>query len=273
MDPNLVFDTERFVGACHLVSLIEEESGFFQQLSIPKKAKRPVNTVGREGASNIGGLGEGTLHLVLKNYISANRENQEVRVGKRIADVLLDGRIYEIQTRNFSSLKSKLSAFLPSTPVTVVFPAVREKRIVWVDPDTGELSGNRKSPKKESVYNIFGEMIYIKDHLKHPNLSFCVFELDCDEAKLLCGYSEDKKKGSVRLNRIPTKLHSVTLFEKITDFCTLLPKEQYISVKLVAKHANIPDVLARKMIYCLVKADILSYSHTQKREKYYKINI
>ena len=271
MDPNLNFDLERFVGSCHLVELIETESGFSQELYIPKKAKRTVNKIGREGLSGIGSLGEGTLHLVLKNYICANRQNQEVKFGRKIADVALDGRIYEIQTRGFYSLKSKLKEFLPERPVTVIYPAVCEKRIGWVDAETGEISGYRKSPKKESVYSIFNELVYIKDFLSDENLSFCVFLLKCDETKLLCGYSEDKKKGSVRLNRIPTELLEIKQFESAKDFISLLPSDSEITVKSLAKHASIQKVLARKMIYCLVHAGILENSRTEKREKFYTL--
>ncbi|MBR5528268.1 MAG: hypothetical protein IKV97_04630 [Clostridia bacterium] len=271
MDVNLVYDEERFVGSCSLVSLIEAENGYTQELFVPKKAKRPVSRMTREGEHNIGGLGEGTLHLVLKNYISANRENQEIKYGKKYIDVFLDGRAYEVQTRNFSSLKAKLAAFLPEIPVTVIFPAIKEKRVAWTDPETGELSSFRKSPKKESVYSIFNELIYIKDYLSNPNLSFCVFLLAADETKLLCGYSKDRKKGSVRLNRIPTKLFSTEQFESCADFARLLPDTEEFSVKNVARYANITPDLARKMIYCLCHADIIYCTRTEKREKYYSL--
>jgi len=271
MDPNLLYDKERFIGSCSLVQLIESENGFTQQLYIPKKAKRPVSSVTREGEHNIGGLGEGTLHLVLKNYISANRENQEIKYKGKYIDVLLDGKAYEVQTRSFGSLKSKLKTFLPELPVTIVFPAIMEKRIAWTDPETGELTPCRKSPKKESVYSIFNELIYIKDFLSNQNLSFCVFLLGADETKLLCGYSADKKKGSVRLNRVPTDLFSVEYFETSKDFIKLLPDTEEFTVKSLASHAKITPDLARKMIYCLCHADIIKHTHTEKREKFYSV--
>lgn len=271
-DPNLLYDEERFVGAKYLVSLLEAESGFTQSLSLRGRSKRTSNVVGREGLSNIGSLGEGTLHLVLKNYISANRENQEVKFGKKIIDVFLDDRAYEIQTSSFSSLKSKLSEFLPKIPVTIVYPVIREKRIAWTDPETGEVSSYRKSPKKETLLSVFNQLVYIKDFLKEPNLSFCVFELSVDETKLLCGYSKDKKKGSVRLNRIPTKLHATTQFATFKDFAEILPKDTAeFSVKMLSKHLGINVVLARKIIYCMNHAGIITLSKTYKREKYYKI--
>lgn len=271
-DPNLLYDEERFVGACYLVAMLERESGFMQSLSVHGKSKRTVNTVGREGLSNIGSLGEGTLHLVLKNYISANRENQEVKFGKKIIDVFLDGKAYEIQTSSFSSLKSKLSEFLPQIPVTIIYPVIREKRIAWTDAETGEISSYRKSPKKETVLSIFNQLVYIKDFLSDKNLSFAIFELSVDETKLLCGYSKDKKKGSVRLNRIPKKLHSIEQFANFKEFTAFLPqKDKEFSAKTLSKHLKSDISLSRKIIYCMLHAGIIEHTRTENREKFYTI--
>ena len=272
MDKNLVFDKERFVGACNLVALIEAENGYSQSLHIEKGSKRVTSRVTREGESNIGGLGEGTLHLVLKNYISANRNDQEIKYGKKVIDVFLDGKAYEIQTRNFSSLRSKLEVFLKDLKVCVIFPAIKEKRIAWTDPETGELSDFRKSPKKENVYSIFNELVYIKDFLSNENLSFCVFELAANETKLLSGRSHDRKKfGAVRLNRVPTDLFDVLYFESAKSFAKLLPKTDEFSAKNLSKYAQIDTKLAQKVLYCLSSAQIITHFRTEKREKYYKL--
>lgn len=268
-DYNLVFDKERFFSAVSLVELIEKEANFSQNLDIPKGSKRPVNSKTREGESNIGGLGESTLHLVLKNYISANRCDQEIKYGKKYIDVFLDGKAYEIQTRNFSSLRSKLSVFLPEIPVTVVYPVMREKYIAWTDPETGEMTDYRKSPKKESVYNIFSELVYIKDYLCDKNLSFCVFVLASREQKLLSGRSYDRKKyGAVRLNRIPTELFEIHYFESINDFKKLLPDGEF-TVKELSKFASITPSLSQKTVYCLKNAGVISEVGSKGREKIY----
>ena len=262
----LPFDSERFYGAKALVSLIEAENDFHETLSVSGKAKRTVHTRSREGNTHIGSLGEGTLHLVLKNYISANPDEQEVPFEKKFIDVRTEGTAYEVQTRNFASLKSKLAVFLPCMPVVIVYPVFSEKKIGWVDPETGERSVMRKSPKKESVYSIFSELIYLKDYLKNDRLSFCVFTLSGEELRLLCGKrSADRKKGSVRIDRIPTELHAVTCFSSARDFLRLLPSEDPFTVKSLCAHGKIDRPLAQKMVYCLTHAGLLRSEKGEKR--------
>lgn len=264
------FDPARFCGAKNLLSLIEAENDFHPSLSVPGKAKRTLNTRSREGNTHIGSLGEGTLHLVLKNYISANPDEQEVPFDKKFIDVMVDGHAYEVQTRNFSALKPKLISFLPSLPVTVVYPVFCEKRIGWVDPETGERSAMRKSPKKGSVYSIFSELIYIKDFLTDENLSFSVFLMAGEELRLLCGKrSADRKKGSVRIDRIPTALYDVVSFSSARDFLRLLPPDDPFSVKTLCAFGGIDSELARKMLYCLTRAGLLEAKKGTGREKNY----
>ena len=269
-DPVLSFDRKRFSDAAAMVALIEAENGYQMPHTVSGKAKRTVGARSREGNTHIGSLGEGTLHLILKHYLSADPENLEIPFGRRYIDVMLSGRAYEVQTRNFASLKGKLAEFLPKIPVTVVYPVMKEKKIGWVDPETGERSDMRKSPKKESVYSIFSELIYIKDYLQNENLSFAVFELSGEELRLLCGKrSADGKKGSVRIDRIPTELHGIETFASSRDFLRLLPPNDPFTVKNLCTYAKIKPELARKMLYCLAHAELVFSEKGEKREKYY----
>ena len=86
--------------------------------------------------------------------------------------IYADGKIIEIQTRQFNKMRNKLEAFLPLYPVTIVYPIPREKWLIWIDEDSGELSKKRKSPKKGSTYQAFKELYKIKMFLKDPNIRF-----------------------------------------------------------------------------------------------------
>ncbi|MFQ9801710.1 MAG: hypothetical protein ACLR23_25565 [Clostridia bacterium] len=94
-------------------------------------------------------------------YIEPDESRHEVRVGTFIADIFQaeQNRIIEIQTRNFSALRQKLSYFVQDHKVTVVYPIARQKWMSWVDPATGEMSGRRKSPRKGEPWDALPEIV------------------------------------------------------------------------------------------------------------------
>jgi hypothetical protein len=178
----------------------------------------------RQGMNGIGTLGEKTVHSVLKSYYSPNNINHEIRVGGFVADICTGSEIIEIQTRNFDKLRRKLRAFLAFAPVTIVYPIPNIKWIRWVNPQTGEISPPRKSPKKGSPYSIFPELYKIKDHLVNPNLNLKIVMINLEEYKFLDGWSQDKKKGSTRCDRIPTELVSEIIVSSTSDYQFLIPE-------------------------------------------------
>jgi len=214
----IAFEQEKFMRACEKVLQIQNDTGFCENISIGKNKKSRTRAVSREGYTNIGGLCESSLHLILKYYIEENSDFHEVGCGRYQLDVCKDDMVYEIQTRNFSSFRNKLTSILSEKMVCVVFPVTQKKRIVWTNPDTGEVSGFRKSPKKETPLTMLSELIYLLPLLSNEKLSFTVITLACDDYKLLCGWSKDKKKGSVRYNRIPTELIAVQNFSGAEAF-------------------------------------------------------
>lgn len=178
-----------------------------------------------EMAKGIGTQMERTLHCVLKYYIEPDESRHEVRVGTFIADIYQaeQNRIIEIQTRNFSALRQKLSYFVQDHKVTVVYPIARQKWMSWVDPATGEMSGRRKSPRKGEPWDALPELYRLAQLVQSPNLSFYLLLLDMEEYRLLDGWSKDKKKGSHRMERIPLRIDEAMELRTSQDYGKLLP--------------------------------------------------
>ena len=168
---------------------------------------------GREGRS-IGTYKEKTLHAILKDYYAPDKSMQEISVDGYVADIYTGQEIIEIQTANFNKMRAKLNCFLPNYPVTVVYPIARIKYLSWIDEATGECSKPRKSPVKGSVYRAFVELYKIKSILSQENLCLCFPLLEVEEYRLLNGWSQDKKKGSCRYDRIPRALLDEIRLEK-----------------------------------------------------------
>ena len=173
--------------------------------------------------AGIGTLKEKTLHAVLKNYYEPYTDNHEIKIGGYIADIVGEKGIIEIQTRNFYSIRKKLSAFLDVANVTIVFPIASTKWLIWQDTQTGETTKKRKSPKKGTPYEVFYELYQIKQFLTHPNFNLCIVMVDIQEYRNLNGWSHNKKQGSSRYERIPVNLVNEIYINGINDYIKLIP--------------------------------------------------
>jgi len=172
---------------------------------------------------NIGTLGERTLHLVLKNYLEPNPAFHEVNLGNYYADILNDRGVFEIQTRQFNKLRAKLDFFLKEHPVTIVYPIAYRKWLLWVDELTGEVTKRRLSPRRGGFCDVFPELYRIKSYLSHDSLRILIIRLDLEEYRLLNGWSEDRKRGSWRKDRIPVSVHDELLLSSARDYAKLIP--------------------------------------------------
>lgn len=197
--------------------------------------------------NSIGILAEKTVHSVIKNYLSPNQRNQEVKVGSFVADIYTGDEIIEVQTRNFDKLRRKLKVYLDVSPVTIVYPIHNVKWIRWVNPQTGEISPPRKSPKAGTPYRVFSELYKIKDYLLHPNLKLKIIMMDLEEYRFLDGWSTDKKKGSTRCDSIPLALVNELEINSSDDYKLLIPdllqdsftsKDYKKDSKLTMKHSQ-----------------------------------
>ena len=187
-------------------------------------AKKQV--IGEERArSGIGTLSEKTTHRIIKRYLESNTRFHEVRLGDYIADVYNGSHIYEIQTRNFGSLKGKLPVFLTIAPVTVVYPVSVNKSLVWIEPESGEIMEKRKSGKHGRITDIFKELVFIKDYLEYEELNFKLLFFESTDYRLLNGYGRDRKKHATKLDNVPETLLGEMELNSRSDFVSFLPED------------------------------------------------
>lgn len=187
-----------------------------------------IKDIIEESRNTIGTLSEKNLHAVLKQYFEPRIENQEIKIGKYVADIVSENKIIEIQTRAFNLLRNKLDAFLSLeeiSEVTVVYPIAKTKWLCWIDKDTGEVSKKRKSPKIGKIYDAFFELYKIKQQLINPKLSFCFVLLDITEYRYLNGWDINKKRGSSRCDRVPNDIIDIINICNIKDYIQFLPSD------------------------------------------------
>lgn len=237
-----------------------------------EQAKQKIIGIDRQRLG-IGTLSEKTIHAILKNYYEPDEDRQEIPIENYVADIYSDGEIIEIQTRQFNKLRDKLQTFLSLYPVTVVYPIPREKWLIWVDEESGELSKKRKSPAKGNPYVAFVELYKIKMYLKDPNLRLRFVLIDMEEYRLLNGWSKDKKKGSTRYDRIPTQLVEEVEINCPEDYMQFVPYEleDDFTTKDFAKAAHIPVSLAQTVLNILYYVGTVERVGKQGRSYLYRV--
>lgn len=223
-----------------------------------EEARRKIIGVDRQRLG-IGTLSEKTVHAIFKNYYEPDEDRQEIPIENYVADIYTGNEIIEIQTRNFNKMRDKLSAFLPLYPVTIVYPIPREKWLIWIEEDTGELTNKRKSPKKGNPYEAFAELYKIKMFLRDPNIRFRFAMVDMEEYRLLNGWSRDKKKGSTRYDRIPMDFIEEVEIERAEDYLQFVPYEleEAFTTRDFAKMVHIPVSLSGTVLHILHYVGVL----------------
>ena len=174
----------------------------------------------------IGILAEKPLHATLKWWVDGNPDHHEITLpcGK-VADVFDGERVTEIQTANFTALRKKLEVLLPLYPVTVVHPIPRRKYLSWIDPDTGETTPPRKSPKVGQYAQAGRELIYLLPLLGHPNLTIRLVLMDVEEQRLADGWGNEGKRGSHRAVMLPLTLEETHTLTCPADYAALIPAD------------------------------------------------
>ena len=110
-------------------------------------------------SNKIGTLNEKPLHAALKRWYSRPGDRFEVSVDGFVVDIVRGDLLIEVQTQSFSAIKRKLCQLVPRHPVRLVYPIAREKWIVKLAADGLTHAGRRKSPKRNSMMELFVELV------------------------------------------------------------------------------------------------------------------
>ena len=172
----------------------------------------------------IGTLSEKSLHKMLKLYLEPNIENHEVAYMGSIVDIKTADGIFEVQTRGYEKLVPKLHRILPTSPVTVVCPLAHEKYMRWLDRETGEMTERRKSPKRENAFDAFRMLFGIRELITHPNLHVRLVYMQVEDFRALDGWDKTRKRGSNRVERIPTRIIREEVISTPLDYLGYLPE-------------------------------------------------
>ncbi len=183
---------------------------------------------------HIGTLQEKRLHAAIKTYLCPDEACHERAVGdllldpengkqrRMVADILVDGEIFEVQTGGFYPLRAKVAWYLAHTTcrVTVVHPIGAVRYLSWIDPSDGSILSRRKVSKRGRVRDVARELYWLSEFIGDPRFSVRLLLIELEEYRMADGWSRDGKRGSSRYERFPTALLGDVTLATPEDYAT-----------------------------------------------------
>lgn len=215
-------------------------------------------------------MNEQGLHEQLKEWYADKTNAMEVNVDNYIIDVLKDGLLIEIQTSNFSTIKSKLNNLLNKHKVRLVYPIPYRKWIIRLNRN-GEKVGSRKSPKKGRIEEMFFELVYIPNLCCHKNFELEIVLVDVNEYWIDDGKGSWRRKHWSIYDRKLLRVHKTYLFQEPSDFLSIIPSNlsKQFTVKEFTKMTGLTQSLSSKMIYSLRKMGLIKTSGKKGKANLY----
>lgn len=206
----------------------------------------------------IGTLRETHLHASVKRWVAEPNDAFEVAVDNFVVDIVRGGTLIEIQTRGFSSMRSKLDALLDHHPMVIVHP-IAQRRWIVKGPHGGAPPSRRKSPKAGSVYDAFSELVSFPSLVDHPNLSIEILLTDEEEIRRFDGNRNWRRRGWAVVERRLLDVTERIRFGTPSDWLALLPVDTplpFTTADLASAIAR-PRRSAQQMAYCLREMGML----------------
>jgi hypothetical protein len=217
-------------------------------------------------------MNEHSLHSEIKNWYSLPGDRVEVKIDDFIVDIVRHVLLIEIQTRNFSAIKMKLTRLLENHEIRLVYPIPQLKWIVHVT-KSGEIIRRRKSPRKGRLVDLFYELVHTPNLVKEENFSLEVLMIEEEELRCNDGKGSWRRKGISVKDRRLMNVNSKILFKNEKDFLRFLPNSLIdpFTNKEFAQQSGVSINLARRITYCLRKMGALILTGKKGKELIFKV--
>ena len=196
---------------------------------------------------------ETSLHRELKEFYCDDEAAREVTVRGYRIDAVVEGTLIEIQQASLAALRRKTKSLLETHSVTIVKPLCALKTIIRLKRKKGAVASRRASPKHDTVYHLFHDLVHFVDVFPQPNLVLEVLLTEQEETRIPKKKSWYRAKDYTVADRRLVAVRSRHVFKTPADLCQLLPQglEETFTTSDIARLAGIPRWLAQKMAYCL----------------------
>ncbi len=201
----------------------------------------------------LGRVLETSLHRELKEFYCDDAAGREVSVQGYRIDAVVDGTLIEIQQASLAALRKKTRVLLEDHSLIVVKPLSAMKTIIRLKRRKGPVASRRTSPRHETVYDIFQDLVHFVDVFPHPRLTLEVLLTEQEETRIPKKKRWYRSKDYTVADRRLVAVRSRHILRTAGDLFELLPAglEKQFTTADIARLARIPRSLAQKMAYCL----------------------
>lgn len=207
----------------------------------------------------IGLENETSLHSSIKKWYSMQGDRIEVKIDGYVVDIVRDGLLIEIQTKNFTAIRKKFYKLLQKHRIHLIYPIPAEKYIIKVDPSSKEVISRRKSPKNGKLVDLFDELIRMPEIINEDNFSLEILMIREEDITCEDGKGSWRRKGASIVDRKLTDVVGRTSFTKRDDFSIFLPDNliEPFTNKTLAGCGRYKISKSRKLTYCLKKMGLI----------------
>ena len=219
-------------------------------------------------------MNEHSLHSDIKDWYSVPGDKLEVKVDSFIIDIIRGALLIEIQTKNFSAIKRKLTSLVEKHRVRLVYPIPERKWIIRIT-ERGDLISRRKSPRRGKMFDLFHELVSIPELVGKKNFSLEVVIVKEEEVRCDDGKGSWRRRGVSIKDRRLINVTDRALFKNSKDYQSFIPMGlgESFTNRMLARKAGISISLARKVTYCLRKMGaIVSLGRKGKEMRFQKID-
>jgi hypothetical protein len=202
---------------------------------------------------------ETTLHQQLKSLYAPDAADREVRVDGYRIDAVAGTRLIEVQSAPLGAIRDKVRALLDRHDVLVVKPLAARKSLIRYARRGGRVESVRRSPRRESVYDVFTELVNFISVFPHPRLTIDVLLTSQEEHRVPAAKRRRRSKGYRVQDRRLIELLETRALRTADDLLALIPDSLPcgFSTADLAGACRQPRWLAQKMAYCLRRIDAI----------------
>lgn len=198
---------------------------------------------------------ETSLHRQLKQLYAIPGSQVEQRLGRYRIDVVQPGRLVEIQVASLTAIRDKIAVLLKKHDVLVVKPLVVRKHLVKLRRAGGKIVSRRLSPKRQTLLDLFDELVHFTRVFPHRRLTLEVPLLEIEELR----YPGHGRRRRWRANDHQVEdqrlleIVGTHAFQSAADLCRLLPATLPCPFHTghIAEGLGVERWIAQRMAYCL----------------------